>query len=364
METFNLDDAISKSLADAVKEIDARTDPEKSELKEASQDDNKDSTSLKSVSDNLSESSPADTSDEDTDVSAESSSEDDEDTDDTPDDSDDESEKLSPPERWSSEHKETFNALPKEAQKVLLDREADVQRYLTKQTQALSEEKKRIADLDTLLQPRRPIWESQGITEKQAVDFLFERNDFANRDPAGFVKWFAERVGLDLASITGAQPVGSSSENAAVQQQMQKLRALESEVITLRKQQEAVTAAQTSEIIEAFATEKDGSGNLLRPYFEEVREDMSKLIGSGAAVNLDQAYKLALVRNQEVSERIRLEQEAHVAKIRASAAKEALRKAKQAGGVQVKQKDNVVYTSKPPANWEDTVDSMAAKIRR
>ncbi len=56
--------------------------------------------------------------------------------------------------------------------------------------------------------------------------------------------------------------------------------------------------------IDTFANEKDSSGNLKRPHFEDVRKDMGLLIEHGRAVNLEDAYNKAILLNEDLKKEV------------------------------------------------------------
>ena len=248
----------------------------------------------------------------------------------------DQSQPLAAPPRWSAADKAEFDALPREAQNVVLKRERDVERYLTQETQSLAETRRQHEALTATLEPRRHALSAQFGSMERGVETLFSISDYADRDPAGFIQWFAGQRGIDL----GQQPAGEASSDEYADPEIQKLtqhlRAMEGRIVQAEDQRaEEAQAAQQSEI-SGFAGEvaEDGS-TPLHPHFETVRPQMAALLRSGAASTLKHAYEMAVWSHAETRTTM-LEQKAQVDEAKRIAdAKAAAKAAKKAAGTQL-----------------------------
>lgn len=267
---------------------------------------------------------------------------------------------LTAPERWSAERKATFAALPRDAQQLLLDRESEVDKAFTQKTQELSEQRKQYEALEQVIAPRRQALTSAYGSEANALTQLFQLSDFAERDPAGFVQWFAQQRGISLPT---AQTVTDDTYvDPATKQLQQELQGIKQ---TLNAQQQAQFAARRETVkseIATFKDEKDENGNLLRPHFEEVKPYMASLMQSGAAKTLSHAYEMAIWANPEVRKQILESQKKAEETQRLETAKQAASKAEKAKGVTVKSKKGGETTTAKKGNWESTLDDVTEEL--
>ena len=249
------------------------------------------------------------------------------------------SQPLAPPERWSAEDKASFAALPREAQELVLKRESDVQKYLTQKSQEISEQSRRFEGVERLIAPRRQQWALAGYgSDDQFLGHLFAVSDFADRDPPGFIKWFAQQRGIDLAQAT--KPAESYEDPALtpLQQRLQKLE--QSEVDRKRAEDERIANEQRARV-EAFKSETDEKGNLKRPYFEDVRVHMAALMRQGLAKDMSDAYEQAVYANPTVRAKVLADQRAAEEAKRMEEAKAAAEKARKAAGTNLQSKGSL-----------------------
>lgn len=119
-----------------------------------------------------------------------------------------------------------------------------------------------------LIGPRREAWALNGMTPVTAVNQLFALSDFATRDPEGFLLYFAEQQGVDLAMLANDDtrpPV--DPEIQQLQQHVGRLeQALNGFTTGQQQQQHSAIVAEVA----AFSDEKGADGNPLRPYFVEL----------------------------------------------------------------------------------------------
>jgi hypothetical protein len=168
---------------------------------------------------------------------------------------------------------EVFKSLPAETQ-VELARTMD----------GIAQSQQRFARLDQveqLITPRRDAWALNGMTEAQALNQLFALSDFAGRDIGGFIKYMAEQNGVSLEDLVfKAEPVDPAMK--ALQDKIDKLEGFNAR--NTQEQQQAAHA-QTVNGVVAFATEKGPDGQPLRPYFDELGNDVLPFISAVKAQN-------------------------------------------------------------------------------
>ena len=112
---------------------------------------------------------------------------------------------------------------------------------------------------------------------------MFKLDEFANADPMGFIIEFARSKNIDLSGTSAARPDSVYNEIREIKNQLEQSRMSE------HARLEGDARAQ----LDAFINEK-------RPYFEDVRSEMSRLIGSGIASDLGSAYEHAVWANPEI----------------------------------------------------------------
>lgn len=238
---------------------------------------------------------------------------------------------LSPPERWSAEDKAAFTGLPREAQNLVLKREADVQRYLTQESQKIADIKRNYEPLDRIIGPRREAWALSGFTTDTALEHLFALSDFATRDKPGFVRWFAQQHGVDLSDLASGGHEAPDPKITALEQRVQSFEQKEQQ----RQQQAAEQNRQTIQsAVEQFAADKSNS------YYKDVENDIAAMLpgivqqnpGASHKELLKIAYDRAVWANPDVRAKLQAEQK----KAEDLAAAKAAEKAKKAAGTNVK----------------------------
>ena len=239
---------------------------------------------------------------------------------------------LSPPERWSAADKEQFKALPPEAQKLVLKREGDVERYLTQETQKIAETKRNYEPLERHIAPRREAWALQGFTPDAALEHLFALSDFATRDKPGFIRWFAQQQGVDLSELASSGASAPDPQIQALSQEVQSLKQADQQ----RQQQARDTYRQSvNSAIQEFAQDTKS-----HPHFKDVEADIAAMLpgimqqkpGASHKELLQIAYDKATWANDGVRTKILAEQK----KAEDLKAAQAAEKAKKAAGGNVK----------------------------
>lgn len=238
---------------------------------------------------------------------------------------------LSPPERYSAEDKAEFAGFSRKEQEFVLKREADVQRYLTQESQKIADIKRTYEPLERHIGPRREAWALSGFTPDTALEHLFALSDFATRDKPGFVRWFAQQHGVDLSEAsTGAD--APDPKITALEQRVQSFEQKEQQ----RQQQAVEQSRQTVQsAITQFAADTKSN-----PYFKDVESDVAAILPSIVQQNpgashkelLKIAYDKAVWANEPIRAKLLAEQK----KAEDLKAAEAAKKAKAASGANVK----------------------------
>ena len=190
---------------------------------------------------------------------------------------------------------------------------AETQAELARTMDGIAQSQQRYARLDQveqLIAPRRDAWALNGMTEPQALNQLLALSDFAGRDPAGFIQYIAENNGVDLEELVlGQEPV--DPQYAELQTQIKQLQdQLQGGV----QQQQQAAHQQTVNNVVAFASEKGQDGQPLRPYFEELGNEIMPFISTVKAQNpswthtqvLEKAYENACWGNPSIRSKMQV----------------------------------------------------------
>jgi len=206
---------------------------------------------------------------------------------------------LEPPQHWSREDRETFSSVPREAQEFLLKRHKDMEADYTRKTQEVAHTRRQFDEQQQIL---APIAEDLAMLGADSNAFMRQQVAWAQAfkaDPNSAITRLAEAYGLDIAQVAQSQQ--------DVDPQVQ---SLQSEIAAMKAQQQQSlqTQQQTEQNrllqeIQDFAEDKDDSGNLKHPHFEEIKAEMGQVIQAGMATGLDDAYaKVAAMKGLQATE--------------------------------------------------------------
>lgn len=189
---------------------------------------------------------------------------------------------FQPPAHWSSDEKETFKSLSPEAQQILINKEKQFQQGYQERAQAIS-------DIEKALEPYKQNLAYMGVDEATAIRTLFATHQRIMSDPANGILQLAQQFGIldqlrqQFAPDTDDEFV--DPEIKALRQQVQQLQSNlgQFQTQTQQGQQEALLAQ-----IDSFKSQKDEKGDLIHPYFDQVRVQMATLVQQGKS--MEDAY--------------------------------------------------------------------------
>lgn len=181
---------------------------------------------------------------------------------------------IQPPSSWAAEKREAFTRLPRDLQEEVVRRETDLRRYLTDQSEKLAQAQRTYADLDAAIAPYREQFARAGVTHGQVFNQLMSWQRYLDSNPGQALADLAASYGLDLRQL--AENVGAQAQPVPsyVQDMRQQLQQMQGYVQRQQQvaQQQAQQALQYE--VQSFASERDQSGQPLRPYLETVMDDM------------------------------------------------------------------------------------------
>lgn len=216
---------------------------------------------------------------------------------------------LEAPNTWKPEAKALFASLPPLAQAEVLRREKEVSQGFEAKANELKQARAAVEALEPVIGPHRQYLAQVAGSVEQGVKNLLDTAIEAERNPMGFIQWFAQQKGIDLGTMQ-QQPAGDQNpEVAQLKQMVNGLQGQLRQIVGDSQQQQTRSIASE---IQAFADEKDTSGQTLRPHFESVRGEIFDLIPIIKGKNPDwsprqimqAAYERAVRINDEVFQKV------------------------------------------------------------
>lgn len=210
----------------------------------------------------------------------------------------------------------------------------------------------------------------QGAPEPQVFQFLLNANHVLTRGTPEQREAAYRSLGRNLGLVKDGA-TRDAAEDANVTPELKKLR---DEVYAIRS--DAAARAERERIqendrvglhVNAFADEKDENGNQKHPYFDEVSNDIIRLIAGARAMGqqpeLSQIYEAAVYANPvtRAKENARL-LEGHEKKLRENARLDAL-KASKAKGANVRSRETTKAPTEPLGTMDDTMKATLADIQ-
>ncbi len=267
---------------------------------------------------------------------------------------------IEAPNSWSAEMKAKFGALPPEAQEYIAQREREAHAAITQK----GEQIKAFEPIRQTLDQHREVFVKNGVSEAEGVQRLFQADRFLQEQPVEAIQWLANHYGVDLRQFsTGNQQHDQSQQPSSEVIQLRRELAEIKNSLTARerKEQQAQTTTVT-QAINDFASKEENK------YFDEVEEELMGLIpvikakepGLNYGEVLQKAYDRAVYANPDVRQRLQADQQKAAEDKRKADEAEAVRKAKQAGGINQKSVQGTSPTK--GASMEDTMSQVYDRL--
>ena len=199
--------------------------------------------------------------------------------------------KSDTPEDWPVAAKEMYQNLPPEAQSFLSQRHKEMQADYTRKSQELADMRKQNESLSSTVEQWKPYMQARQIDPGRALDTAIRMEQtLANgsgQEKRDLLIYLAQTY--NITATDGAQPPQNAPQQGAPQAPPQVdprayiQQAVHQAVAPLEQhltQQKLQTISQT---LEHIRSEKDANGNLLRPYWNDVEQEMMNLANSKAA---------------------------------------------------------------------------------
>lgn len=229
-----------------------------------------------------------------------------------------------PPSMWSKEYKDVFNEwgqLPRgrEYQRAMVELYGQTQAHVTQREQEAARYRQQVEQWNSVFEPFQQQMNLRGVEPATFTRQLLSYYQQLNQNPAAVIQQLAQNYNLDLANLGADAPYRSPAEIANEQRLAQLERTLQN---NLRQAREG-EFQRLHQQIDTFASETDASGNPLRPYFEQVKDTMTKLIRGGTASGLTDAYDMACKLSPELTAQAEAQRVAAEAARKAADAKKA-----------------------------------------
>jgi len=251
---------------------------------------------------------------------------------------------------------EAYNGMPDDAKK-----EVDSLLSFKKENEPKLEVS---TQLDTIYEQHQDRFAASNIERNQAIEYLLnkERELWIGtpEQKIAAIKKIASDYGIPIESIGGKVEANNEQEEeiysdpqiAALQKKIDQLESRESE------RQQSINKSEwekAGNLIGQLKEEKDGEGNLLRPYWDEVEKQMAQLIRSGQVKDPKTAYENAIWANPTIREKMLSEQKTKQEEKENKDSEEHLAKAKKAAAVNVKSENS---KPKRKVSWDQDLERI------
>lgn len=202
---------------------------------------------------------------------------------------------LDMPKSWAKDKQPIWDALPQEAKDFVLNREDQVSKGFAE----YGEKTKAYGEIDKVIKSHIDSIQRYQTTPQEYFDRLglWDKALQGPQKEQAFVA-LAQAYGISLPNLTGPQ---SSSEHAQSADMIAPLRQyIDPLAQTVRSTQQELERMKQDKIASDISSwSKD------KPHFEKVKVTMGRLMQSGEADNLDDAYNKAVWANSETREELK-----------------------------------------------------------
>jgi len=257
-----------------------------------------------------------------------------------------------PPKSWAKEQHEVWTKLDPKAQDYIEQRERQmldgIDQYKGDATYGKT--------LREVLTPYKPIIAAAGLDEAKAVQYLMNAHyRLTSGTPEQRLSAY-QLLGKNLGLVKAEAAEHGNELDPAVRELQSRQERLESHLEARRQADETARREQVLTEVQAFASDKEK-----HPYFDEVADDIARLIGAG--YDLADAYEKAVYVNPVTRQReiARLQTEADKAR-KAKAARET-EAAKRATAANVRGRETRKAPTELKGSMDDTLRETLSKIK-
>lgn len=267
---------------------------------------------------------------------------------------------LAAPSSWTGEKQQMFYQLPRPLQEEVLRRETDLRRHLTTESEQIAQAKRTYSGIDEALAPYSEQLRLANVQPGQVVGHLMAWQQYLDRDPVSALHQLAQSYGLDLRQLANVETQALPVVSPELQEMRRTVEALKREREQERYAQHAALTSSIESEVQGFAMAVDANGHQLRPYVDNVVDEMLLLVPQVRANNpqagiqqlLQEAYDRAVWANPSTRQlELQRRQQADQSVIRAKAEK-AQRAAKLVSGAA-----NGPFTTASPSTLRSAIEA-------
>jgi hypothetical protein len=180
-------------------------------------------------------------------------------------------EDIPEPLQWAAEMRQHWKSLPSDVRKYINAREAQQHAYISKVGSQFGELRKAYGEVDKALKPFETDMQKFGLSRGQLVERLLTERGEMMKDPAAFIKRFADMNRLNLQELANDPELNEPPEVRQARWQLKdQERALEEQRQAILERQQQVQVDQLTQFIEGWGSQ--------RPHFAEVRQAMAQIL--------------------------------------------------------------------------------------
>lgn len=208
---------------------------------------------------------------------------------------------IAPPVEWKGNAKIDWNRLP-----------SSVKQAISEEYTKFSEVSRKVEAIDKVLTPERRQQLAMAYgNDMSGLDQILNAVAYSNKDPMGFIQWFAQNNRIDLSGLVSPaqqqQPAVDPQLQQLLSPVLNKITSLE-QTIQQRQQYEAQQSqAQVQQELNAFLSDHQNY-----PYAQDVRRQMGVLMDAaaqeGRTLTLKEAYDQAVWANPQTRSQLLAQQ--------------------------------------------------------
>lgn len=284
-------------------------------------------------------------------------------------------EALAAPEHWAEEDRETFSSQNEEVKTYLLKRHNEMEAGFTKKSQELAEQRKQVESHMAFVNKWEPHTQAMGIPLEHGLEKLLEADRTLRSGTPEQKKFILDQIALDYG-ISVSETVADEYADPQLKAMQDQINTLNGSIQTREQQeqqradglkQQSVVDAQTA--IDAFKTETDDKGALVRPHFGTLEADILAIVQSGQAgagdlkSQLESSYDKALWMNPTTREQLMAQQQSSSKKETIDKQSKAAAQAKKSAKSNKKGTSAKAEKPKTPPNLRDDIAEQLKQAR-
>jgi hypothetical protein len=252
------------------------------------------------------------------------------------------------PVSWSQDAKAAWASLPVAVQQAIIKREQEASNGI----KSYADKLKSSEPLQSVIAPRAQALAANYGSVENGIKSVLDIAEFAGNRPLEFLRWFVQQRGIDLNQLGQMQPTQTAPVDPQLAATQQRLGQLENLLISQQRAEQERQTAELNSRIEAFKSDPKNA------HFEELRQDMAKLIQGGLASDLSDAYEKAMWANPQVRAKVIESQRAEEAATRDAEAKKKAADARKSATINVATKGTVGASPSTPKTHEQIMSEV------